>query len=93
MVAELSTSPSRSIISMDFNALVLTNGIDDTFYRSARNLPGVTVCPADQASTLDLMNAKTILLQEGAVEVLTEALRPAVKASAAASTAPEGDNA
>ena len=39
------------------------------------------------------MNAKTILLQEGAVEVLTEALRPAVKASAAASTAPEGDNA
>ena len=74
-------------------ALVLTNGIDDIFYRSARNLPGVTVCPADQASTLDLMNAKTILLQEGAVEVLTEALRPAVKASAAASTAPEGDNA
>ncbi|WP_420454796.1 50S ribosomal protein L4 [Rubrivirga sp.] len=62
-------------------ALVLTNGIDDVFFRSARNLPGVTVCPADQASTLDLMNAKTILLQEGAVEALTEALRPVGKAT------------
>ncbi len=28
------------------------------------------------------MNAKTILLQEGAVETLTEALRPAAKATA-----------
>lgn len=55
--------------------LVLTNGLDDTLYRSARNVPGVEVCDAAQASTLDLMKAKTILLQEGAVEALTSALR------------------
>ena len=61
--------------------LVLTNGIDDTFYRSARNLKGVDVRPVGEASTLDLLNAKTIVLQEGAVEALTEALRPSVKAT------------
>ena len=64
--------------------LVLTNGLDDVFFRSARNIPGVTVLAADQASTLDLMGAKTVLLQEGAVDALTEALRPATKATAEA---------
>ena len=61
--------------------LVLSNGPDNVLYRSARNIPGVTVVAADQASTLDLVGAKTILLQEGAVEALTEALRPAKKAT------------
>ena len=59
--------------------LILTNGLDDTFYRSARNLKKVVVKPADQASTLDLLNAKTVFLQEGAVQALTDALRPATK--------------
>ena len=71
--------------------LILTNGLDDTFYRSARNIKRVVVKPADQASTLDLLNAKTVFLQEGAVEALTEALRPKGKAStgaAATSTPP-----
>ncbi len=71
--------------------LILTNGQDDTFYRSARNLKKVVVKPADQASTLDLLNAKTVFLQEGAVEALTEALRPAAKASA--ETAPPASDA
>lgn len=61
--------------------LVLTSGLDDVLYRSARNIPGVEVRSADQASTLDLMGAKTVLLQEGAVGALTEALRPATKAT------------
>ena len=67
--------------------LVLSNGQDNVLYRSARNIPGVTVVPADQASTLDLIGAKTILLQEGAVEALTEALRPAQKATVEGDTA------
>ena len=68
--------------------LVLSNGQDNVLYRSARNIPGVKVVPADQASTLDLIGAKTILLQEGAVEALTEALRPAQKATVDGDTAP-----
>ena len=67
--------------------LLLTNGRDDVLYRSARNLPGVEVCDAGQASTLDLMKAKTILLQEGAVEALTTALRASRAGTAAGSTA------
>ena len=67
--------------------LLLTNGRDDVLYRSARNLPGVEVCDAAQASTLDLMKAKTILLQEGAVEALTTALRASRAGNAAGSTA------
>jgi large subunit ribosomal protein L4 len=72
--------------------LVLTNGVDDTFYRSARNLKGVDVRPVREASTLDLLNAKTIVLQEGAVEALTEALRPVGKATVdASSSTPTAD--
>ncbi|MDT0632051.1 50S ribosomal protein L4 [Rubrivirga litoralis] len=68
--------------------LVLSSGLDNTLYRSARNIPGVKVLAADQASTLDLIGAKTILLQEGAVEALTEALRPAQKATVDGQSAP-----
>ncbi|PAP76848.1 50S ribosomal protein L4 [Rubrivirga marina] len=97
---ELDVPKTREVVGMltgngvEGKALVLTAGRDDVFYRSARNLKGVRVLPADQASTLDLLNAKTIVLQEGAVEALTEALRPAQKATVAADTtdAPEGDD-
>jgi large subunit ribosomal protein L4 len=67
--------------------LVLTSAHDDVLNRSARNIPGITVCAADQASTLDLMGARTILLQEGAVATLTDALRSASKAAPEASAA------
>ena len=66
--------------------LVLTNGMNDMLYRSARNVPGVEVSDAAQASTLDLMKAKTILLQEGAVEALTAALRASSKTTGAQAT-------
>lgn len=97
---ELDAPKTREVAGMlkgngiEGKALVLTAGRDDVFYRSARNLEGVRVLPAEQASTLDLLNAKTIVLQEGAVEALTEALRPAQKATVAADTtaAPEGDD-
>ena len=68
--------------------LILTSGQDDTFYRSARNLKRVVVKPANQASTLDLLNAKTVFLQEGAVQALTDALRPATKPTVDAVSTP-----
>lgn len=68
--------------SLTGRVVLLTNGLDDVLYRSARNLPGVSVIDAAQASTLDLMGAKTLILQEGAIETLTEALRPASKPTA-----------
>lgn len=70
----------------DKKVLLLTAAADDTLYRSGRNLPKLTIRPAAEASTLDLMSAHAVLLQEGAVEVLTEALRPYGKAAANVAT-------
>jgi large subunit ribosomal protein L4 len=73
--------------SLTGRVVLLTNGRDDVLYRSARNLPGVSVIDAAQASTLDLMGARTLIVQEGAIEALTEALRPATNPSATDATA------
>lgn len=61
--------------------LLLTAEHDEGVYRSARNIPRVSVRRAGEASTVDLMNAQVVLLQEGAVESLTAALRPTKAAS------------
>ncbi|GAB5537682.1 MAG: 50S ribosomal protein L4 [Rubricoccaceae bacterium] len=71
--------------------LVLTNDRDDVLYRSARNLQGVDVREAAQASTLDLLSAHAIVLQEGAVDALTSALRPSAKATASSTATPAPD--
>jgi large subunit ribosomal protein L4 len=69
--------------------LLLTAGPDEVLYRSGRNLPKLTVRPATEASTLDLLDAQMVLLQEGAVEALTEALRPSRKPDATEGTPSE----
>lgn len=56
--------------------LILTDGHDQTLVRSGRNIPGVTILDAVQASTLDLMRAQVVVMMESAVEPFTEALRP-----------------
>jgi len=91
---QLDVPKTREVVSMlKGNAdsarrvLVLTNGLDSVLYRSARNIQGVDIREAAQASTLDLLSAHAILLQEGAVDALTSALRPLAKA--AASSTPE----
>lgn len=61
--------------------LFLTADHDEVIYRSGRNIPRLTIRKATEASTLDLMQAQVLLLQEGAVEPLTETLRPRAKAS------------
>jgi large subunit ribosomal protein L4 len=67
--------------------LLLTAGPDDVLYRSGRNLAKLTIRPAAEASTLDLMGAQAVLLQEGAVAALTEALRPSTKPTASSEAA------
>ena len=54
--------------------LLLTGERDDMLYRSGRNIPGLSVLPATGASTLDLTKAHVILMQEAAVDALTNAL-------------------
>lgn len=61
--------------------LFLTAQHNDVLVRSGRNIPTLTIRPASEASTLDLMSAHVLVLQEGALEGLTETLRPRRKAT------------
>ena len=71
----------------DKKVLVLTAGHDDIVYRSGRNIPRVTVQNAANASTLDLMGAQHVLMMEGAVETLSDVLRPKGKKNASGDSA------
>lgn len=50
--------------------LVVTGELNDTVYRSARNLPKTKVLPANQLHTYHIMNSDVVVLAEGALEVL-----------------------
>ncbi len=54
--------------------LILTAEGDRVLYKSSRNIPKVSVRRAAGACTLDLLDAHVIIMQEGALEALTEAL-------------------
>src|SRR5690606_41969272 len=64
--------------------LLLTGAYDEVLYRSGRNIPKLKVRNAAEASTLDLMDAQVVLLQEGALEALTRVLGPTEAAEAVA---------
>jgi large subunit ribosomal protein L4 len=62
-------------MSMDGRKSVFyTNGVNDNFYRSGRNLPFVTILPVQNVSTYDLINSDMVVFEEGAVEVLQSIL-------------------
>ena len=50
--------------------LLLTAKSDQSVYKSGRNIPKLSVLPADKASTYDLVNSQVILFQKSAVEIL-----------------------
>ncbi len=59
----------------DRKILVLTADADQVTYKSARNLPKVSILPAKNASTYDIMNADLLLAETGAIETLNEILK------------------
>lgn len=62
-------------ISLEGKKLVFfTNGVNENFYRSGRNLPSVTVLPVQNVNTYDLINSDVVVFEEGAVEVLQQIL-------------------
>jgi large subunit ribosomal protein L4 len=48
--------------------LVLTNGNSETVFRSFRNLQNVEVLPFTQASPYDVMKARQVIIEQGALE-------------------------
>ena len=53
-----------------FKTLLLMPKSDPNVVKSGRNMPRLIVCEADKASTYDLLNNQTVLIQKSAVEVL-----------------------
>jgi large subunit ribosomal protein L4 len=50
--------------------LLLTTGVDQIIYKSARNIPGVSTLEANKPSTYEIMNADILLIQKSAVQTL-----------------------
>ena len=69
------TSQYKSIVSSLTDAkktIMLTSDMDKNLYLSSRNLPKSKVSTAADVSTYDLLNANTIIIQEGAISTLVE---------------------
>ncbi len=67
----------REMDLSDRRLLLLTADNNAALYQSGRNMKNVTVRPARDVSTLDVMQASVVLLEEGALELLSTQLAPA----------------
>jgi large subunit ribosomal protein L4 len=56
----------------DGNVLLLTDGIKPVVYRSARNVPGLSVLPFGEESTYDVLWADTVIIEATALDRLAE---------------------
>ena len=52
--------------------LVITDGVDDIIYKSARNIKGVKVSPVNAINVYDLVNCNKVVIAKAAVEKLEE---------------------
>ncbi|WP_022836578.1 50S ribosomal protein L4 [Salisaeta longa] len=57
--------------------LIVTDGVEQEIYRSAQNLQKVNVREAQSLSTVDVLDAEVLLIQEGALDVITDVLSTA----------------
>ena len=53
-------------------AMVITNGVNENVYKSARNIEGVTVTTAEILSTYEIMNANVLVVDKAAIEKIQE---------------------
>ena len=53
-------------------AMVITNGVDEKVYKSARNIEGVTVTTADILSTYEILNTRKLVVDKAAIEKIQE---------------------
>jgi large subunit ribosomal protein L4 len=56
----------------DGNILLLTDGVKPVVYRSARNVPGLSVLPFGEESTYDVLWADTVVIEASALERIAE---------------------
>ena len=53
-------------------AMVITNGVDEKVYKSARNIEGVSVTTAEILSTYEIMTAGVLVVDKAAIEKIQE---------------------
>ena len=53
-------------------AMVITNGVNENVYKSARNIAGVTVTTADILSTYEILNTNVLVVDKAAIEKIQE---------------------
>ena len=53
-------------------AMVVTNGVNENVYKSARNIAGVTVTTADILSTYEILNSNVLVVDKAAIEKIQE---------------------
>lgn len=63
-------------VGLDKKILLLTPDTDVEVYKSARNMPKVTVLEAAKPNTFDILNADVIIIQEGGLEKLQNSVEP-----------------
>lgn len=51
------------------------NGVDSKLVLAARNIPGITLVPADAVTVYDVLNCKQLVVLEGALSQLEERLK------------------
>jgi large subunit ribosomal protein L4 len=61
-----------SAVKADGKAVVVTPEVDEIVVKSARNLPGVVTTPAKLINDYDLLNAKTLVIDQEALAVIEE---------------------
>lgn len=77
---------SRLLTSLELagkKVLLLTAATDPVVYKSARNIPGVDVVEANNPTTVQILHADVLLVQEGGLQVLEESLNPGAEEEAA----------
>jgi large subunit ribosomal protein L4 len=57
---------------LDKKVLLLTNGKQESVYKSGRNIPKVKVLEANKASAYDILNNQILILQKSTVDVISE---------------------
>jgi large subunit ribosomal protein L4 len=55
--------------------LLLTNGKQDTVYKSGRNISKVKILEAEKASTYDILNNQILIIQKSAVETISNSFK------------------
>jgi large subunit ribosomal protein L4 len=60
----------------DKKVLILTSETDKNVYKSARNIPNISVLEAYKPNTYQILNADVLLIQESGVGVLENSFKP-----------------